>query len=157
MRLPSSLTTPISSISIYILLVFVAMISFYLGLEYQKLSHPPDQSSSRIEAISQPSPSSPTTEMPAKNKLIEDLQKSDNINLPVIVYEPSGLFTAEEKVELKSKIVDPFFDYQNEKETQFIAMLIQKRPSEKYDLAYSAIHKNGGYSSAVIEKNRWQN
>jgi hypothetical protein len=76
----------------------------------------------------------------------------EKITLPVIVYEPSGLFNAGDKEQLSNKIINPFFDYNNEKEINFIAMVVSKKPSEEYEYSFMAIHKDGGYQSSVIVK-----
>lgn len=77
-------------------------------------------------------------------------QAKQDVVLPVVVYEPSGLFSDKDKEELAKKVIQPFFDYNNEEEMIFIAMVINKDESAKY--SYMAINKNGGYESSVLTK-----
>ena len=97
--------------------------------------------------IPSPSSVSPTLSLPLATPA--SLVKQ-NVQLPVIVYEPSGLFSVDDKQDLTNKIVNPFFDYNNETEINFIAMIIDKNQSGEY--GFLAIHKNGGYNSQVVTK-----
>lgn len=69
-------------------------------------------------------------------------------NLPVVTFEAEGQFTTQDKEKLYSYLINPFFDYNNEKEIEYIAMIISKyKPTESYldyDYEVMAIHKNGG-------------
>lgn len=46
--------------------------------------------------------------------------------LPVVIFSPGGLFSEPEKIELQAKLIDPFFDYENSDEINFVVMMISK-------------------------------
>lgn len=78
-----------------------------------------------------------------------------DIKLPVIVYNPPGAFDEAEKNELKEHLIDPFFDYYNGKELNFIAMIISHRERDESNYSVQAIHKIGGDTSFRLFRDRY--
>lgn len=80
-------------------------------------------------------------------EVIEEPQTPEpELNLPVVVYEREGLLTDEMRQEVEKKIIDPYFDYHNADELDFIVMLIEVLPeSDNYLYTVKAISKDGIY------------
>lgn len=81
-------------------------------------------------------------------EVIESEEKEDasDLNLPVVVFEREGLLTDEMRQEVEDKIINPYFDYHNAEELDFIVMLIEVLPeSDDYLYAVKAISKDGIY------------
>lgn len=148
MTLPTFLTTitPVSKVLAGFLFVTLPFLGFYGGMRYQKSVTPatlhPEKACASCQAQKSVSPTPIPTALPTQAK--------QDIVLPVVVYEPSGLFNNKDKEELAKKVIQPYFDYNNEKEMVFIAIIINKDVSAKY--SYMAINKNGGYESSVLTK-----
>ena len=148
MTLPKSLTTvtTLSKVLAGILFVALPFLGFYGGMRYQTsvtpAQLPPEKACASCQTQKNISPTPMPTPMPTQSK--------QDVLLPVVVYEPSGLFNDKDKEELNKKVTGPFFDYNNEKEMIFIAIIINKDVSAKY--SYMAINKNGGYESSVLTK-----
>ncbi len=73
--------------------------------------------------------------------------------LPVTVFTPGGLFTDAEKSQLKNKLIDPFFDFQNSTELNYIVMTIEKynpTPAHGYKYEVQGITKSGAYQSFLF-------
>lgn len=92
-----------------------------------------------------------------KPEVREIYVKSDlDEKLPVVIYSPGGLFSDEEKLELQNKLINPFFDYQNSEEIDFITMIINKEqnPADAgHTYTVSAISKNGIYNGFIFGEN----
>lgn len=80
-----------------------------------------------------------------KQKEEQEVNKAEEVKLPVITYERAGLLTAEAKSELEQKLINPFLDYYNEKETTYITLVITvpRDTGEQYEV--TAVHKDGSY------------
>lgn len=131
----------------FFVLFFLWLSSVLLGLTYFFKTNKPEKT------VISPSEKTPIPSPSLVPTIISPTPMIDkNVVLPVVVYEPSGLFSPSDKEELNNKVIKPFFDYNNEKETNFIAMVISKRTAEKYEYSFLAINKNGGYMSSVITK-----
>ena len=83
--------------------------------------------------------------------VMKEPQSSElELNLPVVVYEREGLLTDEMRQEVEKKIIDPYFDYHNADEIDFIVMLIEVLPeSDNYLYIVKAISKDGVYQGFV--------
>lgn len=69
------------------------------------------------------------------------------IILPVVSFEAPGAFTDQEKFSLQQKLVNPYFDYNNDKGIQMIAIVISPSKTAGYLYEIYAISKTGGYES----------
>ncbi len=68
--------------------------------------------------------------------------------IPVVIFTPSGLFTEAEKDDLYAKAINPYFDYRNADEVNFVAMQVEKYnpvPDHGYKYNIEAFSKTGGY------------
>lgn len=91
----------------------------------------------------------PAMEEPAKEE--EETTSGSDLEelLPVVIFTPSGLFDDAMKQELQEKVIDPYFDYHNSDEIDFVAMQIEliseaESPSG-YMYTVEAMSKNGIY------------
>ena len=64
-------------------------------------------------------------------------------DLPIVIYTPGGLFTDEEKTNLKAKLVDPLIDFESSTDYPVVTMNIQKYDGEDYQYQVDAIQKGG--------------
>ena len=82
-------------------------------------------------------------ELEEKSKKLTD-QEANQVKLPVVTYERAGLLDTTEKGKLKTKLLDPFLDYHNEKEMTYIAVIVTVPENVGEQYSVTAVHKNGG-------------
>jgi len=69
------------------------------------------------------------TEQPKEEPVNEggtDENTHTDMNFPFINYVPEGIFTDDEKEQLEERLISPFFDFNNEDEELYIALIIVK-------------------------------
>jgi len=90
-------------------------------------------------------------ELTEKTKQLKD-KESQEVKLPVVTYERAGLLDTTEKSKLKTKLLNPYFDYYNEKEMTYIAVVVTvpENAGEQYSVV--AVHKDGGYQGFLFGK-----
>lgn len=142
---PSSLV-----VIILVTTMFVGGFTYYIqDQRIQKVNQEMADLSLQITEMQAEAPKDTNDDTPKvmvpEEKIIEDT-KQPELDLPVVVYEREGLLTDEMRQETEEKIIDPYFDYHNADEIDFIVMLIEVLPeSDNYLYTVKAIGKDGLY------------
>jgi len=119
------------------------------NFNYQK-ENPYDAYQKRIDGLEKKTTES-EEELQEKSQQLDD-QKANQVKLPVVTYEREGLLDTTEKGKLKTKLLDPFLDYYNEKEITYVAVIVTAPENVGESYSVTAVHKNGGNAGFLFGK-----
>lgn len=102
---------------------------------------------------SDPGKSEEEIERIINQRVEKECPKCEDANYPQIAYIPSGLFDNKEKDEIKEKVLEPFFSFNEDEGITYIAILVEKLSQEDNDIFQydiQAVSKDGVYSGFLF-------
>ena len=86
------------------------------------------------------------------------------VSLPIVVFIPTGLFTEEERQELRVRLIDPFIDFSKERivngkpihteVSPYVVVRVNEYNTGDYRYAFEAYHENGSNLGFVHGRTR---